>query len=246
MFQSVLEQQEWRARRFGTGAGVSLAVHAGILASALVLSAGVSQEVQKEIVVNVFRVPPPRGTPIPPTTQPAVTEPQKPKRERRKPQTPPTHIPTTTPPEAAPAPEPMAPPEDLDYHPDARPDGIGAAVPCLTCIIDENAKAAAVEPTGEEVIPFVSGNMTPPRLLSGASLQYTREALAVGVEGLLIARCIITHQGEVQDCRIIKGQPHMNEAVLSSLETRRYSPVTYQGRPISVIYNFHIKLDLPR
>ena len=37
----------------------------------------------------------------------------------------------------------------------------------------------------------------------------------------------------------------MNEAVVSALETRRYSPVTYQGRPISVIYNFHIKLDLP-
>jgi protein TonB len=246
MFQSVLDQQEWRARRFGTGAGVSLVVHAGIFAAALVLSAGVSQEVEKEIIVNVFRVPPPRGTPIPPTNQPAVTEPQKPKRERRKQLTPPTNIPTTPPPEADPAPEPMAPPVDLDYHPDARPDGIGAAAPCLTCIIDENAKATAVEPTGEEVVPFVSGNMTPPRLLSGASLQYTREAIEARVEGLLIARCIITQAGEVQDCRIIKGQPHMNEAVLSALETRRYSPVTYQGRPISVIYNFHIKLDLPR
>jgi protein TonB len=244
MFQSVLEQQEWRARRLGMGAGVSLVVHAGLLAAALLLSAGVKQEMEKEIEVKVFRVPPPRGTPIPPATQQAVAEPPKPKRDR--PRKVPREIPTTPPPEVAPAPEPQAPPENLDYHPDARPDGVGVAVPCLKCLIDENAPATAEEPTGEEAAPFVHGNMTPPRLLSGASMQYTREALEARVEGLLIARCIITRAGEVEDCRILKGLPHMNEAVLSALETRRYTPVTYQGKAISVIYNFHIKLDLPR
>ena len=38
----------------------------------------------------------------------------------------------------------------------------------------------------------------------------------------------------------------MNDAVLSALETRRYRPVKYQGKPISVTYNFNVKLDLPR
>jgi periplasmic protein TonB len=244
MFQSVLEQQEWRARRLGAGAGVSLMVHAGIVAAALVLSAGVKQEVEKEIEVRVFRVPPPRGTPIPPATQEAVTE--TPTRKRDKTQKVPRNPPTTPPlPDTTPAPDPQPPP-DLDYHPDARPDSIGAAIPCLKCLIDENAPATTVEPVGEEVVPFVSGNMTPPQLLSGASLQYTREALEAHVQGLLIARCVITREGDVESCRIIKGQPHMNEAVLSALETRHYTPVTYQGKPISVIYNFHIKLDLPR
>jgi protein TonB len=246
MFQSVLEQQEWSARRLGTGAGVSLLVHAGIFAAALVLSAGVAQEVEDVPREIVFRRPPPRGTPIPPAPQQQQAVAERPKPRRDSAQKVPRTIPDTPPPEATPAPEPQTPPENLDYHPDARPDGIGAAVPCLKCIIDENAPAPAVEPVGEEVVPFISGNMTPPQLQSGASLQYTREALAAGVEGLLIARCVITRDGDVEDCRIIKGQPHMNEAVLSALETRRYTPVTYQGRPISVIYNFHIKLDLPR
>jgi periplasmic protein TonB len=244
MFQSVIEQQAWSARRLGTGAGVSLAVHAGIFAAAVLLTAGVKQEVEKEIEVKVFRVLPPRGTPIPPTTQPAVTE--TPTHKRDRPQKAPRNIPTTPPPEATPAPEPQAPPENLDYHPDAQPDGVGAAIPCLQCIIDKNATATIAEPAGEEVAPYVPGNMTPPQLISGASLQYTREALAVGVSGLLIARCVITRDGNVENCRIIKGQPYMNEAVLSALETRRYTPVTYEGKPISVIYNFHIKLDLPR
>jgi protein TonB len=244
MFQSVLEQQEWRARRLGTGAGVSLMVHAGIFAAALVLSAGVKQEVEKEIEVRVFRVPPPRGTPIPPPTEQPVTETSTPQRDKTQKVS--RKIPDKPLPETTPVPDPQPPPEKLDYDPDARPDGIGAAVPCLKCLIDENAPAAIAEPVGEEVVPFVSGNMTPPQLLSGASLQYTREALAAHVEGLLIARCVITREGDVESCRIIKGQPHMNEAVLSSLETRRYTPVMYEGKPISVIYNFHIKLDLPR
>ena len=88
--------------------------------------------------------------------------------------------------------------------------------------------------------------MTPPSLLSGASLQYTREALEAHVSGLLIARCTITREGQVENCKVIKGLPHMSDAVVSALETRRYSPVTYQGRPVSVTYNFHVKLDLPR
>lgn len=243
MFQAVLEQQEWRARRLGTGAGVSLVVHAGIFAAALVLSAGVKQEVEKEIEVKIFRVPPPRGNPTPPAAQQAVTETPKPRRDRS--QKLPRNIPNTPPPETPPAPEPQSPPDEPS-DPDARPDGIGAAVPCLKCIIDENARTSEVEPLGEEVVPYVSGNMTPPRLLSAAPLEYTREAREARIEGLLIARCVITREGAVEGCRIIKGLPHMDEAVLSALETRRYAPVTYQGRPISVIYNFHIKLDLPR
>lgn len=244
MFQSVLEQQEWSARRLGTGAGVSLLVHAGIFAAALVLSAGVAQEVKDEPREVVFRRPPPLDTPAQRAIESPKPEPGKPPRERT--EKVPRPIRDKPLPEPTPAPEPQPQPEPLDSPPDTQPDGIGATVPCLKCIIDENAPATAVEPVGEEVVPFVSGNMTPPQLQSGASLQYTREALAAGVEGLLIARCVITRDGDVEDCRIIKGQPHMNEAVLSSLETRRYTPVTYQGRPISVIYNFHIKLDMPR
>jgi protein TonB len=152
------------------------------------------------------------------------------------------------PPETTPVADPPSEiEEDLPYDPNGRPDGVAGLAPCMTCVIDPNATATnTVEPTGEEVVPFVSGNMTAPQLLTGASLQYTREALEARVEGLLIARCVITREGEVEGCRVIKGLPHMSEAVVSALETRRYSPVKYQGRPISVIYNFHVKLDLPR
>lgn len=249
MFQSVIEQQGWNSRRLGTGAGVSLLVHTGILGAVLLLSAGVAEQVEKEPPVVVFKRPPPRGTPIPPANR--AMEPPKPKtpKQTRRPELKaPITVPTQTPPETAPVPDPRVEPEDnLPYDPDGRPDGVADVAPCMTCVIDPNATATnTVEPTGEEVVPFVSGNMTPPSLLSGAPLQYTREALEARVSGLLIARCVITREGEVEHCKVIKGLPHMSEAVVSALETRRYNPVQYQGRPISVTYNFHVKLDLPR
>jgi protein TonB len=247
MFQSVIEQQEWRMRRLGTGAGVSLMVHAGLVAAVMVISARVVEqvEVQKDLVVKLYQRPPPHGTSVPPVTQQAVAE--KPKPRKPKELVAPAKAPTTPPPEVAQNPEPAEPPDEaLPFDPDGRPDGVADSFPCMTCPIDPTATGAVVEPPpSEEVLPFVSGNMTSPKLLSGAPIEYTREARESRVNGLLIARCVITREGEVEGCRVLKGQPHMSEAVVSALETRRYSPVQYAGRPISVIYNFHIKLDMP-
>jgi protein TonB len=63
---------------------------------------------------------------------------------------------------------------------------------------------------------------------------------------MLVAKCVITREGDVEDCKISQGLPYMETAVLSALETRRYSPVTWQGQPISVSYTFKIRLDMPR
>jgi periplasmic protein TonB len=96
----------------------------------------------------------------------------------------------------------------------------------------------------EEVLPF-GASMTPPELLSGAPLQYTREAVAARISGTVIARCTITREGEVENCRIIRGLPHMDAAVLEALTSRHYRPVSFQGQPVSVSYTFQVKLKLP-
>jgi protein TonB len=82
-------------------------------------------------------------------------------------------------------------------------------------------------------------------MLSGETIQYTREALEARVSGLIIARCTITREGEVEDCRVIKGLPYMDVPVVQALTTRRYRPVHFQGRPVSVSYTFNVKLRLP-
>ena len=117
---------------------------------------------------------------------------------------------------------------------------------CLSCVGLKDLPTTALEPTGEDVVPFSFGTMEPPKL----DLPSEDRVHARGARGprhrMMIARCTITRDGDVENCKIIKGVPHMNEAVLEALETRRYTPVVYQGKPIAVTYTFNVKLDLPR
>jgi protein TonB len=95
---------------------------------------------------------------------------------------------------------------------------------------------------GDDVIPYRGAGMTRPVLISGDPLQYPPEVLEAHPQGLIIARCTLTCRGEVTDCRIIKGLPFMDQAALTMLESRRYVPVQYQGRPITVSYVFPVRI----
>ena len=87
--------------------------------------------------------------------------------------------------------------------------------------------------------------MTRPQLISGREIVYTREAREAHVEGTLIARCTITREGEIRDCRTIKPVPLMTDAVVDALQTRLYTPVTFQGEPVAVTYVFNVRLRMP-
>jgi protein TonB len=246
MFQSVVEQKGWRSGRFGTGAGVSVLVHAGIVAAVFFVSAGAAVEPKKEDPTVVFKPPmqPPRGNPNPAKAKPVAQPKPKPKPKKL---VQPAVIPPTPPPEVEPPPTPELEDEDeLPYIPGSHKDGVDeGGVPGAPVITGLEQTLTSLEPTGDEVHEF-GGGMKPPKLISGAPIQYTREALEARVQGLLVAKCVITREGEVETCKLIRGLPHMDVAVLSSLETRRYTPVTWQGKPISVSYIFNIKLEMPR
>jgi protein TonB len=247
MFQSVIEQQGWRSGRFGAGMGISTLVHAALVASALVFSTQQAEEPPKEPEL-VWQVPvqPPKGYAVTPSTatQPKTQKPR-PKKELVQPREVKPAVAEPVNKEPPPPDEaPDEPEEPLEGVPGGHPDGVltggvlGAAyIPDLTGKIGGTA-------TGEDVLPFGTG-MTRPELMSGGTLQYTREALEARVQGMIIAKCTITREGEVKNCRIIKGLPHMEEAVLSSLTARRYRPVTFQGRPVSVSYTFNVRLEIP-
>jgi protein TonB len=94
------------------------------------------------------------------------------------------------------------------------------------------------------VLPFMDG-MAPPKLLSKVEPEYTREALAANAQGLLLVKCVITTAGALVRCRIVKGIPLMNQAVLRALARWRYAPVSYQGKPVAVEYVIPVQLVAP-
>jgi protein TonB len=97
-----------------------------------------------------------------------------------------------------------------------------------------------------DVVPFGEGMTRPVMMQPGRPITYTREAIAARVEGVSIVRCVITAEGSVERCKVIKPLPFMDEAVVEHLQSQRFQPVTYQGHPVSVGYNFSVRLTLPR
>jgi protein TonB len=88
--------------------------------------------------------------------------------------------------------------------------------------------------------------MTRPVLIERAKpVSYTPQALEAHVEGTMIVRCIITVEGRIEKCVVLKTLPFLEQAVLESLYSSRYAPVTYQGKPVAVGYTFSVKLVPP-
>jgi protein TonB len=89
---------------------------------------------------------------------------------------------------------------------------------------------------------FLPG-MVPPKLLdAGRRIEYTPQASAARVRGVMRVQCVLTIAGQVTDCRVMAGVPFMEDAVVQALTSRRYTPVLFQGKPVSVKYNFAVDL----
>jgi TonB family protein len=90
-----------------------------------------------------------------------------------------------------------------------------------------------------------SEGMKRPVRIAGADPTYTPEALRARIEGKVLTKCTITTSGTLRNCRIIKGLPHLDRAVLKAISAQRYTPVLFEGRPTAVEYIFVSKFLLP-
>jgi len=174
--------------------------------------------------------PPPRARP--PTLR------KKPPREP--PQEPPRPLPALVQPKDVPAElQPPGPGELPSPDEEGSDEGVvGGAVGG-----EEGGTGGAQAPPAQE---FNEASMARPVFVSGPDLAYTRRALEREVEGLMIVKCVITVEGVVRHCHVLKGLPYMDEAVVRALEHRRYRPATLNGRPVEVKYVFRINLRLPQ
>jgi TonB family protein len=105
-------------------------------------------------------------------------------------------------------------------------------------------KAQAAAPAADAVVEF-NDKMTAPAMLSGPAPEYTADALERRVEGAMEVRCVVTSEGQVRACKVLKGLPFMNGAVIEALERRKYKPALAQGKPVAVYYTFNLHLKLP-
>lgn len=101
-------------------------------------------------------------------------------------------------------------------------------------------------PTLSDTAVEFNDTMTAPSMISGPNPEYTQDAIDRGVEGLMSVRCVVTVEGMVRNCKVLKGLLFMDSAVVSALERRKYKPAMQQGKPVDVFYTFNIRLKLPQ
>ena len=249
MFDFVLRRdREWLPRRrFVPALGIATMFYSGAAGFVMWAEAN-ARVVDRQDVVITF-VPPPRAAPPPRATPPVPSLPrpavarapalkaamsEQPRTVVVQAIVAPTEIPQARPPEAEPVAAAMSAGESgADaYEVPAIPGGI----------VDPVIDASVVELV--HAAPAFSGRMVPPRFLSGPSPAYTEKALEREVEGVMEVRCVVTGDGRVRNCVVLKSLPFMDRAVVETLEQRRYVPATLGGEPVEVYYRFKLPFKL--
>jgi len=268
-FAAILESQPpwWR---LGSGGVLVVVAYLGMLLAALGLGGRSAPRepapARRELVVTLLERP--RPIALPAQAQPSAAG------DARSLATAPEPVPraaaVTAKPKLKPKPKPAEPTEVTQpAEPQLKP--VPAAAPAqsaaseVSSAVGGSGTAVAAKPTGTgtatgtasaagtgsaragnelTVMPFTDG-MTRPKLLEMVEPVYTREARDANVKGLFLAKCVITSAGSLQKCRVVKGLPMMDQAVLSALARWRYTPVIYQGKPVAVDYVIQVRLAGP-
>ncbi len=255
MFDSVLGRGTTASSKFGAGTVVSVLLHVGVLAGVLWMGSQPPPEEKVEPEVTFFAAPaPPPPPPPPPPPAGGATKPKVEKKVEKKIKKPetivqPKEIPVEKPPETEPQPEP----ESDEPEPEGVAGGVeggveGGVVGGVVGGVEGGVIGGVLGGTvggqlGGDVLNFGAG-MTRPVRQEGRDPVYTHAARAARVEGTMLVRCVITTEGNVQDCNVLKPLPHMTAAVMEALSTWRMSPVMFQGRPVAVRIVIPIKLKL--
>ncbi len=90
----------------------------------------------------------------------------------------------------------------------------------------------------------VGGGVKPPKKLLDVPPVYPEVAKDAGVSGVVIVEATIDTEGHVQDVRVVRSIPLLDEAALDAVKQWRYSPTWLNGEPVPVKMTMTINFTL--
>ena len=85
----------------------------------------------------------------------------------------------------------------------------------------------------------------PPKLLTRVDPIYPADARAVGVQGMVIVKALITDEGVVESAEVLRGLPlGMDQAALDAVRQWTFVPAMKDGVPVPVAFNVTINFRL--
>lgn len=88
--------------------------------------------------------------------------------------------------------------------------------------------APAIPRLGEVISPEVTGGILQHKVLPA----YPAEAHRVRLEGDVVLEAMVTEQGQMEDLKLISGNPLLARAAMDAVRKWRYSPYVLNGKPI--------------
>lgn len=107
-------------------------------------------------------------------------------------------------------------------------------------------KEQPLEPVPDDRVYRLTGQISPPVLLSHVKPDYPLSARRAGKQGKAVITLVIGIDGAVTEAKIIRGlSPDLDQAALEAVRRWRYRPARMNGRPVAVyrIVNLDFQLD---
>ena len=74
---------------------------------------------------------------------------------------------------------------------------------------------------------------------------YPEVALAARVQGVVICEVLVGSDGTVEDVRVLRSIPLLDQAALDAVRQWEFSPTLQNGTPIPVVFTVTVSFVLP-
>jgi protein TonB len=123
--------------------------------------------------------------------------------------------------------------------------GIDAAVGLMTGLDSIVEPPPPPEPRAAEPKPVrIGGDIRPPEKIHDVSPAYPAIAQAARVQGTVIIEATIGVDGRVQNARILRSVPLLDESALAAVRQWIYTPTRLNGVPVGVIMTVTVRFQL--
>jgi TonB family protein len=112
---------------------------------------------------------------------------------------------------------------------------LGASAALLTADIGQIPPSQAVR---------VGGDVRPPQKTKDVRPIYPPQALAAGIEGVVILEATIGVDGRVIGATVLRGVPMLDEPALDAVRQWEYTPTTLFGAPVAVLMTVTVNFSL--
>jgi protein TonB len=220
-------------------AAVSIGLHAAVLAAIVVvplLSVGSLPDAGTE--VKAFFAPPlelaPPPPPPPPPSSPARAAARTPVEA---PQNPAFTVPVETP-------APLASEDAIDLRFEGGvPGGVEGGVP--GGVVGGVVGGLPEAPPPPPVKPLRAGlHIAEPRKVRDVPPVYPMTAVMARLEGVVVIECLLDVRGRVQETKVLRGVPLLDEAALEAVRQWAYTPTLVNGEPVPVVLTVTVRFQL--